>query len=171
MLSTNLSCLHIGSNASQVYNVYQNQALGWIVIQSVMTHDNLRRCFTFLLPGFHPLIHAEDTDRFRQIFAWEKDQITTPPWPAVLSQYFSLFEMLPNFQHLLKEWFKTSNILEHVDTHLMCKRECSLWRPSQVTGTHLLGIRLRHSLFEVILSQISLSDLLRTSFSAQRLAL
>ena len=132
MLSTNLSCLHIGSNASQFYTVYQNQALGWIVIQSVMTHDNLRRCFTFFLPGFHRLIHAEDTDRFRQIsFAWEKDQITTPPWPAVLSQYFSLFEMLPNFQHLLKECFKTSNILKNVEDHLMCKCECSLCCPSQ----------------------------------------
>ena len=131
MLSTNLSCLHIGSNASQLYTVYQNQALGWVVIQSVMTHDNLRRCFTFLLPGFHPLIHAEDTDRFRLIFAWEKDQIPTPSWPAVLSQYFSMFEMLQNFQHLPKECFKTSNILKNVEDHLMCKCKCSLCCPSQ----------------------------------------
>ena len=169
MFSKNLSCLHIGSNASQYYNVYQNQALGWIVNKSVVTHDNRRRCLAFL-PGFHPLMYLCWGHRQIQtnICSRERDQITTPPCPAEPYRYFLCLKRCQTFNSYYESVFKCP-IFWNMLTSLTCvnmsvqftvpHRNISLWK--QLTPL---------SFWKYTIVDIS-EWFIKTSFPAQCLAL
>ena len=123
----------------------------------------------FCLVSILSCIYAEDTDRFRQIFAREKG-IRLQRHLGQLNHIpaFFMFETLSNFQQLLWERFKMSNILKHVDIPLMCKYECSLYRPSQEHISLETGYVAQFWKYTIV----DVSEwFIKTSFSAQCLAL